>query len=137
MPLLTLLPSRSPTTTSMSSWTPIMARNSWQFGYSSLTIVHLDPAVPQRVYNCRSAIIHRELFEDGSDVVLHRLIADLEGLGDFFVAVASSSTASSRNDLRTRLANCGFESTSSLIKYSPRLTFRTASCRSSGRILRV
>src|SRR5712692_7881288 len=90
MPRLTRVPSRSPTTTSMSSWTLIMARNSWQSGYSSLTIVHLDPAVPQRVHDCRSSIIHRELFEDGSDVVLHRLIADLEGLGDFFVAVATS-----------------------------------------------
>src|SRR5690349_20489159 len=91
MSRLTRVPSRSPTTSSMSSWSPIMARNSWQSGYSSLTIVHLDPAVPQRVHDCRSAIIHREFFEDGSDVVLHRLIADLEGFGDFFVAVATSN----------------------------------------------
>src|SRR5215469_7648630 len=32
MPRLTLLPSRSPTTIFMSSWTPIMARNFWQSG---------------------------------------------------------------------------------------------------------
>src|SRR5256885_8998181 len=90
MPQLTSRLSHSPTTTSMSSWTPIMARNSWQSGYSYLAIVHLDPAMPQRMHDCRGAIIHRELFEDRSDMILHCLIADLEGLGDFFVAIATS-----------------------------------------------
>ena len=57
--------------------------------YVILTFVHLDPAVAQGVNNGSRAVVDRELFEDRGDMVLDRLIADLQRFGDLFITIAA------------------------------------------------
>lgn len=43
-------------------------------GERRLLVLHLDPALAQRMDNGRRAIVDRELLQDGRDMVLYRLI---------------------------------------------------------------
>jgi hypothetical protein len=51
--------------------------------------MHFDPTMTERVDDCGSTIVDGELFENGGDVIFHRLVADFERFGNFFVAIAT------------------------------------------------
>src|SRR5262249_52916266 len=64
-------------------------RRPWWLRTARLDLLHLDPAVAERVDHRLRAVVHRQLAQDRRDVVLHRLVADLEGARDLLVAVAA------------------------------------------------
>src|SRR6266852_469132 len=115
--------------------------DSWNMIFS--TIVHLDPAVTQGMDNSRRAVIDRELLENRCDMVLDRLVADLQRFSNLFIAIAARDVVEYFNfaagERRVEVfcvgvfffdcqfaerfedatGQLGLESTSSLIKYSP------------------
>src|SRR5712692_1213223 len=82
MPPLIQRPFLTLTLTSMSSWVQLRAKNCSPYGcrgpLACSGVMHLNPAMTQSMYDRGRAVIHRELFEDGCNVVFYRLIANLQ-----------------------------------------------------------
>ncbi len=49
--------------------------------------------MPEGINNRLGAIVHGQLAQDGGNVVLHRLVGDVEDAGDFLVRVAATESS--------------------------------------------